>query len=139
MRTTPVLIHISDTPDHIYKYIFQIISSVRPEFVVHTGDVVDNTKLESQEHLSGEYSRIVSSFINKLETITNGTVVLTPGNHDNIGLMKHYSNSIGKKGFYNGYNHINFILPEEEMIFTMKYPLGISEMRGINRPLFRGI
>ena len=41
----PILLHISDTPDDIYNYIFRLINILKPQFVIHTGDLADNIKL----------------------------------------------------------------------------------------------
>jgi hypothetical protein len=42
----PVLLHISDTPSEIYPFIFKIIDVLKPKYIIHTGDLADNVKLE---------------------------------------------------------------------------------------------
>ena len=41
-----ILLHISDTPESIYPYLFKLIDNLAPDLIIHTGDLVDNFKLE---------------------------------------------------------------------------------------------
>jgi len=179
-RKSPLVMHVSDTPDYIYKYLFRIILQLNPEVLIHTGDIIDNTKMENRSHLEESYANTFSKLVVNLKRHITGKVILVPGNHDNIDIMTkqcqdctianegsvielfgksfelshyaeklsgkadyclygHNSRSINKNNFYNGYIHINFFLPVEEIVFTMKYPIGILEMRGIQKPFPRGI
>ncbi|HHI00115.1 MAG TPA: metallophosphoesterase, partial [Thermococcus litoralis] len=38
------IMHISDTPDNIYPFILNLIEKSRPDYIIHTGDLVDNIK-----------------------------------------------------------------------------------------------
>ena len=179
-RKSPLVMHVSDTPDYIYRYLFRVIRQLHPDALIHTGDFVDNTKLESRIHLKEDYGNTFGKLIFNMKKHITGNIILVPGNHDNVEIINqqcrdcivkeegsiielfgksfelshyagklkgkadyclygHNSNSIQNSNFYNGYNHINLFLPVEGKVFTMKYPIGIMEMRGIQKPFPRGI
>ncbi|HBD64879.1 MAG TPA: metallophosphoesterase [Clostridiales bacterium] len=78
----PILLHISDTPDGIYSYIFRIISILKPQFIVHTGDMVDNIKLEIYRSSIDCYRKSVAALIKGLENNESSKVYYVLGNHD---------------------------------------------------------
>ncbi|WDC85513.1 metallophosphoesterase [Caloramator sp. mosi_1] len=56
--------------------------------MVHTGDIVDNIKLELYPNKLNEYSRYACNFVNELTKYTNKSLFIIPGNHDNIETLK---------------------------------------------------
>lgn len=86
----PVLLHISDTPSEIYNGIFKIIDILKPQYIIHTGDLVDNIKLEVHKD-------IVNSYCNRVEELVEGLekndikVYYFMGNHDNYEAIRQFT------------------------------------------------
>lgn len=78
----PILLHISDTPADIYSYIFRIIDILKPQFIVHTGDLVDNIKLEKHKDKLVQYHQEVARLIEGLEKNEKAEIYYVLGNHD---------------------------------------------------------
>ncbi|NLJ57995.1 MAG: metallophosphoesterase [Tissierellia bacterium] len=78
----PILLHISDTPVDIYKYIFRIVDILKPEFIVHTGDLADNIKLEIYKDRIDPYFKGVKKLIKGLEKYEYSKNYYVLGNHD---------------------------------------------------------
>lgn len=79
----PILLHISDTPVDIYNYIFRVIEILKPEYIIHTGDLADNIKLEINPNRIGCYNKGVTKLIEGLEKNDTSKVYYVLGNHDN--------------------------------------------------------
>ena len=78
----PILLHISDTPVDIYHYIFRIIDILKPQFIIHTGDMADNIKLEIHKEKIDLYYKGVKNLIEGLEKNEFSKVYYALGNHD---------------------------------------------------------
>lgn len=78
----PILLHISDTPIDIYKYIFRIIKIFKPQYVIHTGDMADNIKLEIYKNKIDYYYEGVEKLIKVLEGNEFVRTYYVLGNHD---------------------------------------------------------
>lgn len=90
----PVLLHISDTPVGIYSYIFRVVNILKPEFIIHTGDMADNIKLENYKSKICLYSCEVKKLIEGLEKNENSKVYYVLGNHDDYETV----NKLTKRG-----------------------------------------
>ncbi len=90
----PTVMHISDTPEEIYPYLYKLIKRVRPDYLIHTGDMVDNVKLEMAPMLESDYYRALEGFINSLESQEFKEIYYVSGNHDQRAKME----SITEKG-----------------------------------------
>lgn len=88
-----LLLHISDTPEESYPYIMKVIEKINPQYVVHTGDMVDNIKLENNFSYLSSYENKLEKFINSIEKY-NIKPYYVIGNHDNI----HSIERLSKKG-----------------------------------------
>src|SRR6056297_2895295 len=83
------IMHISDTPESIYSHIYKMLSYSRPDVIIHTGDLVDNLKLENAgEELLPLYQKKSAEFISNLEKLTNSRIIYVPGNHDDLKIIK---------------------------------------------------
>lgn len=83
------IMHISDTPEIIYSHIYKMLSYSRPDVIIHTGDLVDNLKLENEgERLISAYQKKSAEFINNLEKLTSARIIYIPGNHDDLDIIK---------------------------------------------------
>jgi len=84
----PILLHISDTPVNIYSYIFRIIDIIKPEFIIHTGDMADDIKLGNSERKIHIYSCEVAKLIEGLEKNEHSKVYYVLGNHDDYETVR---------------------------------------------------
>jgi predicted MPP superfamily phosphohydrolase len=89
----PVLLHISDTPSEIYPFIFKIIDVLKPKYIIHTGDLADNVKLEINRDRIKGYSMLVKELVEGLEN-TDTKVYYFMGNHDDYDTVS----KLSKKG-----------------------------------------
>jgi predicted phosphodiesterase len=103
----PVLLHISDTPVDIYKYIFRIIDILKPKYIIHTGDLADNVKLEIYKDKIEYYYQGTKALIAGLED-NNSEIFYVLGNHDDYKTVSHLNRTgtILNEGplFLNGIN-----------------------------------
>jgi len=94
LKGRPVLLHISDTPVDIYNYIFRIINILKPEFIIHTGDLADDIKLEIYKNRIDRYHTGVTKLIKGLEKNEHSKVYYVLGNHDDYETV----NQLVKRG-----------------------------------------
>ncbi len=78
----PVLLHISDTPADTYNYIFRIINMLKPQFIIHTGDMADNIKLGIYKNRIDCYRKEIARLIEGLEKNEFSEIYYALGNHD---------------------------------------------------------
>jgi predicted phosphodiesterase len=78
----PILLHISDTPVDIYNYIFRVIDILKPQYIVHTGDMADNIKLEICKYKMDSYCKGVAKLIEGIEKNECSKIYYVLGNHD---------------------------------------------------------
>lgn len=90
----PVIMHISDTPVDAYNYIFRLIDILKPKFIIHTGDMVDNIKLEIHKNRINCYEKNVARLIEGLEKNESSKIYYVLGNHDDYDIV----NKLTKKG-----------------------------------------
>lgn len=90
----PVVLHISDTPVDIYKYIFRIIDIFKPRFIIHTGDMADNIKLGIYKDKISYYYQGTKRLIEGLEKYEYSKIYYVLGNHDDYKIV----NQLNKKG-----------------------------------------
>jgi predicted phosphodiesterase len=90
----PILLHISDTPVGIYSYIFKLIDFLNPQFIIHTGDMVDNIKLGNYRNKLGRYHYEVAKLVEGLEKREQSQIYYILGNHDDYETV----NKLTKRG-----------------------------------------
>ncbi|RKD23605.1 Calcineurin-like phosphoesterase [Caminicella sporogenes DSM 14501] len=78
-----ILLHISDTPAMLYRGLDKFIRELRPNYIVHTGDIVDNIKLEIYPNKICEYRKNLKKIIDILESSRAEKIYISLGNHDN--------------------------------------------------------
>ncbi|NLX84259.1 MAG: metallophosphoesterase [Synergistaceae bacterium] len=78
-----MILHLSDTPSTMFSYIRRAIRRLRPTWVVHTGDLVDDVKLEFRPGMLDLYQKKLRVLLELLSEETCGTILLT-GNHDHL-------------------------------------------------------
>ncbi|MCX7695282.1 MAG: metallophosphoesterase [Caloramator sp.] len=122
-----ILLHISDTPSNIYPSIIKLTKKITPKYIVHTGDIVDNIKLELYPNRQSEYTNYASMFINELVKYTSNSLIIVPGNHDNIDVIKNLDkvniveegNSISIENLSLGVSHTINNLPKHKCDFYL--------------------
>lgn len=116
------ILHISDTPDSIYPFIFSVIDRLKPDYIIHTGDLVDNIKLGCGAPLK-LYQKSLKNLVNEFNKRTwADKVYFVPGNHDDLKTVKDLSpgidvfdegSIINIKGLNFGLAHYKENLPDE--------------------------
>lgn len=96
------LLHISDTPSAIFGALDGFIKRIKPKVIIHTGDLVDNLKLEIYPSSLDGYKRYVKRLIRMLEK-TDSALYYVIGNHDDFDAMY---KCVKKGRIINGYEEI---------------------------------
>ncbi|WP_461866949.1 metallophosphoesterase family protein [Thermococcus sp.] len=81
------IMHLSDTPDNIYPFILNLIEKTRPDYIVHTGDLADNFKIERRPELKDKYAASVEILLRILEN-SKSEVYIVPGNEDDVEILR---------------------------------------------------
>lgn len=98
------ILHISDTPSFIFSEIINLIKTLNPDYIIHTGDVSDDVKLELFPWKKDVYHSNIKKFSEKIKKTTNAKLIMCVGNHDDKELLeKHF----GSENIYIGANSIN--------------------------------
>ncbi|MFA5575668.1 MAG: metallophosphoesterase [Tissierellaceae bacterium] len=84
----PIILHISDTPVTSYSYIFRLIKILKPKYIIHTGDMVDNIKLEIRRNRLDCYRQGIERLTEGLESDKASKVFYLMGNHDHLKTVK---------------------------------------------------
>jgi len=80
----PLAVHVSDTPSFCYPYIFRLVQQLRPLVLIHTGDLIDEIKLEIKPTELKAYAGKLKPVCKKLEQLPVENIYLVPGNHDHV-------------------------------------------------------
>lgn len=80
----PKILHISDTPTVFYPALAKLINKLNPQYIIHTGDLVDNIKLCIYPNKLDQYQNGVASLINIMEKSYAEKIYITLGNHDHF-------------------------------------------------------
>lgn len=83
------LLHISDTPLCFYSQLNMLIRKLKPAYIVHTGDMTDNFKLEFKPSLIYEHENGIRRLASILES-SSAEIILAVGNHDNFDIVSKY-------------------------------------------------
>lgn len=82
-----LVIHLADTPSSSYRYVGRLIRRFRPDWIIHTGDLVDDVKLEICPQLKKLYAERLPRLLKILEE-SSAQVVLVMGNHDSADVVR---------------------------------------------------
>ncbi|HWR61743.1 MAG TPA: metallophosphoesterase [Clostridia bacterium] len=87
------LLHISDTPSCFYSELKRLIELLKPDYIVHTGDMVDNIKLQLYPTSSCEHEKWIKRLAAILEP-SGAEILLALGNHDDYDIVsRHFERS----------------------------------------------
>lgn len=78
------LLHISDTPRSFFPALSKLIKQLNPDYIVHTGDLVDNIKLALYPGSIYRYERDVKLLLTLLESSGAKQIYIATGNHDSF-------------------------------------------------------
>ena len=119
------VLHISDTPANIYSFIFSAIDRLKPDYIIHTGDLVDNVKLGSGASLTS-YKKGLNDFLKRFGEIEWAEKYIVPGNHDDLKVIEEMAEegicvykegtTIDIKGIKIGLAHYKEKLPDNAAI-----------------------
>lgn len=82
------LLHLSDTPSSTYRGIKKLIEDIRPSVIIHTGDLVDQIKLEYMPFRYEEYEKQAIELLEILRK-SGADVYIVLGNHDDHRIKSH--------------------------------------------------
>ncbi len=83
----PLLLHCSDTPSSLYRHLRALIRRMEPDYVIHTGDVADEIKLEFCPGELSHYTKTVRKLFISLEELSHRRLFVVPGNHDDAEVL----------------------------------------------------
>lgn len=78
-----MVMHISDTPSTMFPFLRRALHRLKPAWIIHTGDIVDNIKLEKRSGMLDLYKKKMHTLLSILNEENYGTII-TAGNHDDI-------------------------------------------------------
>lgn len=84
----PKLLFLSDTPSTLYGALPSLFEKVKPEIIIHGGDLADNFKLEKSPGLIDLYETKVKKLVRILEESGADEVILVLGNHDDEEVLR---------------------------------------------------
>lgn len=80
-RSGEILLHVGDIPIWEFPYMRRLIKKVKPDILVHTGDLVDNLKVSRIPEDIPAYKKSAASLIRHMEKHAK-EVYIVPGNND---------------------------------------------------------
>lgn len=83
------LLHVSDTPISFYPDLKRLIDGLKPAYIVHTGDLSDNIKLQLYPNEIWEHEKWMKRLADILEG-SGAAIVLALGNHDDEQIADRY-------------------------------------------------
>ncbi|MDK9712116.1 metallophosphoesterase [Acidaminobacter sp.] len=93
----PTILHISDTPTSFYPELNRLLGILKPNCIVHTGDLADDLKLQLRPSLLRNYESALVKLMQIVNQSAAEKVIFTLGNHDNLELVRRYA---GRAEFY---------------------------------------
>lgn len=90
-RDENIVLHLSDTPSVFYASLESLLKKAAPEHIVHTGDVVDDIKLELYPHQWELYEKKAARLLDILESSGALDIHIALGNHDSIDLLQKHA------------------------------------------------
>ncbi len=91
-RKEEVVLHISDTPYSIFPALNNLILKLKPEYIIHTGDLIDNIKLELYPKSIDRYKLYLKNLMKILQKPFVKGIYISLGNHDDMNAILEYIN-----------------------------------------------
>ncbi|HCL79013.1 MAG TPA: hypothetical protein DIC53_03485 [Synergistaceae bacterium] len=83
-----VLLHLSDTPSSMYGGLQKLLALLEPRWVVLTGDLADDIKLEIRPGLLPVYREKMKALADVLSSVPACRSVIVTGNHDDERVVR---------------------------------------------------
>lgn len=87
----PTILHISDTPTSFYPELNRLLGILKPNCIIHTGDLADDLKLQLRPSLLRNYEHALIRLMQIMNQSSAEKIILTLGNHDNLDLVKEHA------------------------------------------------
>lgn len=87
----PTILHISDTPTSVYPELKRLLGILKPNNIIHTGDLADDLKLQLRPSLLRNYESALIKLMQILNHSSAEKIIITLGNHDNLDLVRKYA------------------------------------------------
>lgn len=87
----PTILHISDTPTSFYPELNRLLGILKPNCIIHTGDLADDLKLQLRPSLLRNYEHALIKLMQIVNQSSAEKIILTLGNHDNLDLVRRYA------------------------------------------------
>ena len=141
-REEPILLHISDTPSIFLSVLNRFIKRLNPEYIIHTGDLVDNIKLELFPRSIDRYRMYLKKLLRDLNNSKAKEIYVSLGNHDDLDSVSEYCGRINIieefekveiEGLEFGISHYSSILeknPSEFNLFGHNLDIGNETIGG---------
>lgn len=81
-RKEEIILHISDTPYSFFYSLKKLIQKIKPEYIIHTGDLVDNIKLQFYQYSLFRYTKNLKTLVDIFENSSAKKIYISLGNHD---------------------------------------------------------
>lgn len=76
------LLHIGDTESRAFPYFKRLIDELKPDIILHTGDVTDEVKVGRIPGTRYEYRSKIKVILDIIDKSTARRVIIVPGNND---------------------------------------------------------
>ena len=90
----PTLLHISDTPSGFFSELKRLIGILKPEVVIHTGDLVDDLKLELYPSLRQSYETSLVKLMKLMNESEAKRIIFLLGNHDDLAMAARHAGRV---------------------------------------------
>jgi len=77
-----ILLHISDTDSANYPYYKKLIETVRPDILLHTGDMANEVKVGRMPETEYEYRTKIRWLLAQMDACSAKRILIVPGNND---------------------------------------------------------
>lgn len=81
-RSGEILLHIGDTYSKSYPFYKALIDKVKPNVILHTGDMADEVKVGRKPFTKSEYLNKISVICSTLDKSDAERLIIVPGNND---------------------------------------------------------
>lgn len=90
----PTVLHISDTPRSFYPKLSRILAILKPDYIIHTGDLADDLKLGIYPNLKWNYEKALIKLMHILNQSSAAKIVIILGNHDDLELARKHAGRV---------------------------------------------
>ncbi len=86
-----IILHVSDTTTNFFPDMKKLLNVLKPKYIIHTGDLVDNIKLQFVKASASRYEMRVKTLLEMMENSSAKDIYISLGNHDSYPIIKKIS------------------------------------------------